>query len=54
VTYAPPAQPGFWIQFARGIGISLPPVLVALYVGATTFDGGTFLPWQPIMVDLGV
>ena len=54
VTYAPPAQPGFWIRFARGIGISLPPVLVALYVGATTFDGGTFLPWQPIMVDLGV
>jgi len=53
-TYAPLAQPGFWIRFARGIGISLPPVLVALYVGATTFDGGTFLPWQPIMVDLGV
>ena len=53
-TYAAPAHPGFWILLARGIGICLPPVLVALYVGATTFDGGTFLPWKPIMVDLDV
>jgi len=35
------------------MGICLPPVLIALYVGATTF-GGTFLPWRPIMVDLDV
>jgi alpha-1,2-mannosyltransferase len=28
-------------------------VLIALYVGATTF-GGTFLPWRPMMVDLEV
>jgi alpha-1,2-mannosyltransferase len=38
----------------RGIAICLPPVLVALYVGATTFSGGTALPWRPIMVDLDV
>ena len=30
------------------------PVLVALYVGATTFLGGTSVPWKPIMVDLDV
>jgi alpha-1,2-mannosyltransferase len=30
------------------------PILAALYVGATTFSGGTLLPWHPIMVDLGV
>ena len=30
------------------------PVLVALYVGATTFGGGTAVPWRPIMVDLDV
>jgi alpha-1,2-mannosyltransferase len=35
------------------MGICLPPVLIALYVGATTF-GGTFLPWRPMMVDLEV
>jgi alpha-1,2-mannosyltransferase len=51
--YAPPARQGFWIRLARGLGICLPPVLIALYVGATTF-GGTFLPWRPMMVDLEV
>ena len=51
--YASPARQGFWIRLARGIGICLPPVLIALYVGATTF-GGTFLPWRPVMVDLEV
>jgi len=30
------------------------PVLVSLYVGATTFGGGSFIPWRPIMVDLEV
>jgi alpha-1,2-mannosyltransferase len=39
------------LQFAAA---SLPPVLVALYVGATTFLGGTSVPWRPIMVDLDV
>ncbi len=29
------------------------PILVALYVGATTF-GGSFIPWHPNMVDLEV
>ena len=33
---------------------SVAPVLVALYVGATTFLGGTSVPWRPIMVDLDV
>ena len=27
---------------------------MALYVAATTFPGGTFIPWHPIMVDLDV
>src|SRR6187200_1906544 len=52
--YAPPARQAFWIRLARGIAICLPPVLLALYVGATTFPGGTFIPWHPDMVDLGV
>ncbi len=41
-------------RMLRGIVICLPPVLVALYVGATTFPGGTALPWRPVMVDLDV
>jgi alpha-1,2-mannosyltransferase len=41
-------------RMLRGIAICVPPVLVALYVGATTFLGGTALPWLPIMVDLDV
>jgi alpha-1,2-mannosyltransferase len=51
--YASPVRQSFWIRLARGIGICLPPVLIALYVGATTF-GGTFFPWRPMMVDLEV
>jgi alpha-1,2-mannosyltransferase len=53
-TYPPPDKRGVWNRLARGIGICLVPVLVALYVGATTFGGGTFIPWHPIMVDLEV
>ena len=41
-------------RLLRGIAICLPPVLVGLYVGATTFSGGTAVPWKPIMVDLDV
>ena len=41
-------------RLVRGIAICVLPVLVALYVGATTFTGGTFWPWKPIMVDLDV
>ena len=37
-----------------GSAICVLPVLVALYVAATTFTGGTFVPWKPIMVDLDV
>ena len=45
---------GSLARILRGLAICLPPVLVALYVGATTFLGGTALPWRPIMVDLDV
>jgi alpha-1,2-mannosyltransferase len=38
----------------RGIAVCLLPVLVGLYVAATTFGGGRFVPWQPMMVDLDV
>nr|WP_294696569.1 glycosyltransferase 87 family protein [uncultured Friedmanniella sp.] len=38
----------------RGVAICLLPVLVGLYVAATTFGGGRFVPWRPIMVDLDV
>ena len=41
-------------RLLRGFLICLPPVLVGLYVGATTFGGGTAVPWRPIMVDLDV
>ena len=51
--YAPPADQRFWIRAIRGIGICVLPILVALYVGATTF-GGSFIPWHPNMVDLEV
>ena len=53
-TYAPAVQKGFWVRLAGWLGVCGLPVLVALYVGATTFDGGTFIPWRPIMVDLDV
>jgi alpha-1,2-mannosyltransferase len=36
------------------LGVVGLPILAALYVGATTFPGGTVLPWHPVMVDLGV
>lgn len=51
--YAPQAERGFWLLLARGIGICVLPVLVALYVGATTF-GESLFPWRPGMVDLEV
>jgi alpha-1,2-mannosyltransferase len=51
--YVPPADQRFWIRAIRGIGICVLPILVALYVGATTF-GGSFIPWHPNMVDLEV
>jgi alpha-1,2-mannosyltransferase len=53
-TDAPAAQKGFWGRLAGWIGVCALPVLVALFVGATTFGGGTFIPWRPIMVDLDV
>ena len=53
-SYAPAAPRGLWLQLAAWLGVCALPVLVALYVGATTFGGGSFLPWRPIMVDLEV
>jgi alpha-1,2-mannosyltransferase len=53
-TYVPAAEREFWVRIARGIGICVLPVLVSIYVGATTFGGGSFIPWRPIMVDLEV
>jgi alpha-1,2-mannosyltransferase len=53
-TYVPSSRREFWVRLARGIGICVLPVLVSLYVGATTFGGGSFIPWRPIMVDLEV
>ncbi len=38
----------------RAVGVCLLPVLVGLYVAATTFGGGRFVPWRPVMVDLDV
>jgi alpha-1,2-mannosyltransferase len=51
---ASPVQKGFWARLASWLGVCALPVLVALYVGATTFPDGTFIPWHPIMVDLEV
>jgi alpha-1,2-mannosyltransferase len=51
--YPPSASRRFAAQFARGVGICVLPVLLALYVGATTFDR-SFIPWHPNMVDLEV
>jgi alpha-1,2-mannosyltransferase len=41
-------------RVGRGVAICLLPVLMALDVGASTFPGGTTLPWHPVMVDLDV
>lgn len=41
-------------RLGRGAAICLLPVLLALDVGATTFPGGTTIPWHPVMVDLDV
>jgi alpha-1,2-mannosyltransferase len=38
----------------RGVAVCLLPVLVGLYVAATTFGGGSFVPWRPLMLDLDV
>jgi alpha-1,2-mannosyltransferase len=52
--YAPSVRKGLWSRLARWLGVCTLPVLVALYVAATTFPGGTLIPWHPIMVDLDV
>ena len=49
-----PFSKGLWSRLASWLAVCALPVLVALYVAATTFPGGTFIPWHPIMVDLDV
>lgn len=41
-------------RIGRGVLICLLPVLMALDVAASTFPGGTTIPWHPVMVDLDV
>jgi alpha-1,2-mannosyltransferase len=41
-------------RVGRGALICLLPVLMALDVAASTFPGGTTIPWHPVMVDLDV
>jgi alpha-1,2-mannosyltransferase len=51
---APRAELPHPIRLVRGVAVCSFPVLVGLYVAATTFAGGTAWPWQPVMVDLDV
>jgi alpha-1,2-mannosyltransferase len=41
-------------RLLRGTAACVLPVLVGLYVAATTFGGGRLVPWHPVMVDLDV
>jgi alpha-1,2-mannosyltransferase len=41
-------------RLGGGAAVCLLPILAGLFVGATTFPGGTLLPWHPVMVDLDV
>ena len=50
----PAVERGLWSRLASWLGVCALPVLVALFVAATTFPGGTLIPWHPIMVDLDV
>lgn len=45
---------GEFVAVGRGIAICALPIVVGLWMAATTFIGGTFLPWHPLMVDLDV
>jgi alpha-1,2-mannosyltransferase len=38
----------------RGVAVCMPPIVVGLWMAATTFPGGTLTPWRPHMVDLDV
>ncbi len=42
------------LRIGRGAVICVLPVLVGLFVAATTFPGGSIVPWRPVMVDLDV
>ena len=38
----------------RGVAVCVLPMVVGLWMAATTFIGGTLIPWRPHMVDLDV
>jgi alpha-1,2-mannosyltransferase len=38
----------------RGLAVCVLPIVVGLWTAATTFVGGTWIPWRPRMVDLDV
>lgn len=40
--------------WAYRLGLSLPPLLAAIYIGGTQIAGGTLWPWHPGMIDLEV
>ncbi|MDF2748733.1 MAG: putative glycosyltransferase, partial [Propionibacteriaceae bacterium] len=40
--------------FGRGLAVCLLPIIVGLWMAATTFVGGTLIPWRAHMVDLDV
>ena len=40
--------------FGRGLAVCVLPIVVGLWMAATTFVGGTLIPWRAHMVDLDV
>ena len=40
--------------FGRGLAVCVLPIIVGLWMAATTFVGGTLIPWRAHMVDLDV
>ena len=41
-------------SLGRGLAVCMPPIVIGLWMAATTFPGGTLTPWRPHMVDLDV
>jgi alpha-1,2-mannosyltransferase len=42
------------VTVGRGLSVCALPIIVGLWMAATNFIGGTFVPWRPLMVDLDV
>jgi alpha-1,2-mannosyltransferase len=52
---AAPASPASILAVVgQAMAVCALPIVVGLWMAATTFVGGTFLPWRPLMVDLDV